>query len=173
MKRRFFIFSLPRSGSSWLSTFLSMPGSYCYHEPFADGDWLALRTKWDNRAESCVGAIDTSAHQRFTGVDVVAAEAVCFVLHRHKRDIESSLRRRGWVMDLGKEIDQLDKLTYSTCISLYYNWFNEIRYLETIWNSITGGLPFDRERAEYLIEMNIQRSFASVSKRVTAHQNVG
>jgi hypothetical protein len=32
-------------------------------------------------------------------------------------------------------------------------------------------LPFDRERAEYLMEMNIQRKFANVAKRVRAHQD--
>jgi hypothetical protein len=164
MKRRFFIFSLPRSGSSWLSVFLSGPGSYCYHEPFADGD--NVEAKWAGRPEECVGAIDTSAHKR--GMYPVCS--AYFVLRRHKHEISSSLKLKGWVLNLDTELDALDSIaTTFQCLPIYYRWLIEVSYLETIWNSVTGGLPFDRERAEYLSEMNIQRKFANVVART--HRN--
>jgi hypothetical protein len=166
MKRKFFIFSLPRSGSSWLSVFLSGPGSYCYHEPFADGGTPRLYSLWDKRPEECVGAIDTSGHQRTT---IPACDSY-FVLHRHKHDIESSLRRKGWVLNIDTEIQKLDAAERTfECLSIRYNRLTEISYLESIWYSITAGLPFDKERAEYLIEMNIQRKFANVVART--HRN--
>lgn len=168
MKKRFFIFSLPRSGSSWLSVFLSGPGAYCYHEPFADGGWIQLYEKWDRRSERVVGAIDTSAHQRNLGLQ---PDVNYFVLWRDKSAIQSSMRLRGWVMDLDSEISKLTRATVN-CIPLYYNYLNEVNYLENIWGSIVG-LPFDRERAEYLIEMNVQRKFASVKARDEAHKNAG
>jgi hypothetical protein len=159
--RRFFIYSLPRSGSSWLSVFLSGPGSFCYHEPFADGDVAALEARWNKRPEQVVGAIDTSAHQRPL---VLPSDCVKYVLHRHKHQIESSLRLKGWVLNVGEELTKLDMRTVD-CIAIHHNWLCELRYLENIWGSITGGLPFDSERAEFLIEMNIQRTFASVKRR--------
>lgn len=167
MKRHFFVYSLPRSGSSWLSVFLSMPGSYCYHEPFADGDLEDTINKMYRRPEECVGLIDTSAHQR----ELPRLNGwYYFVLHRHKHEVASSLRIKGWVLELDKEITRLDKAT-EDCVSIYYHWLSEISYLESIWKSITGGLPFDRERAEYLTEMNIQRTFASVAKRHASYWN--
>lgn len=167
MSRRFFIYSLPRSGSSWLSVFLSLPGAYCYHEPFADGDFADITRRMDQRPEECVGLIDTSAHQR----QLQQVEGWhYFALCRHKHEVASSLRKRGWVFDLDVEISKFNA-SIADCIPIYYHWLSEISYLENIWRSVTGGLPFDKERAEYLIEMNIQRTFASVSKRHASYWN--
>lgn len=48
--------------------------------------------------------------------------------------------------------------------TIKYEHLNELWYLEWIWDTIVQ-TPFDRERAEYLIEMNIQRTFAAVARR--------
>jgi hypothetical protein len=162
MKRKFFIYSLPRSGSSWLSQFLSMPGSYCYHEPFADNTLQGILDKMEVRPEPCVGLIDTSAHQR-----VVAHLSNCnyFVLRRDLKDVESSLKLKGWVMCLSEENRKLNLVAgLNECIEIHYRWLDDIVYLRNLWASIVG-TPFDQERAEYLIEMRIQREFASVKRR--------
>lgn len=141
-----------------------MPGSYCYHEPLADNTLLNLFDKMEVRPEPCVGAIDTSAHQR-----VLARMEGCyyFVLRRDLKDVDNSLKLKGWVMDLREENRKLDTVaSLNACIPIYYRWLNDIVYLRNIWASITGGLPFDEERAEYLMEMSIQRKFASVKQRV-------
>jgi hypothetical protein len=162
VKRSFFIFSLPRSGSSWLSVFLGGGGSFCYHEPFADGDMDFLAERISQRPELCVGAIDTSAHQR--EALSVPSKWDRYVLLRDQSQVERSLRLRGWVMDLDNERNRLLSAA-AGATAIYYARLNQIAYLYEIWNMIVG-TEFDQERAEYLVEMNIQRTFSSVKARV-------
>ena len=56
----FFIFSLPRSGSAWLSVFFTHGNAFCYHEPLAESQPLSVLF---NRP-GIVGAIDTLAYTR-------------------------------------------------------------------------------------------------------------
>jgi hypothetical protein len=164
MKKLFFIYSLPRSGSSWLSVFLSSPGSYCYHEPLADIPVSQLGTLLARRQENCIGAIDTSAYQR---TDLYfSPDVTLFVLLREQSQIQRSMRMKGWVMDLESERSKLIKASKGA-LPIQYEKLWDINYLETIWDTIVG-TPFDRERAERLMEMNIQRTFASVAKRVAS-----
>lgn len=162
-RREFFIYSLPRSGSSWLSLFLSQPGCYCYHEPFADGGWSDLVTRWEQRPEPCVGAIDTSAHQRSP-----ASLGVCkkYVLLRDPREILASLRAKGYDMDMEMELERLHFVTRD-CIPLHYHLLHDLDYLEVVWTGITRQ-PFDRERTERLVEMNVQRTVESLEVRLLA-----
>ena len=145
--------------------FLNQPGCFCYHEPLADGSWSTLLERMDIRPERCVGAIDTSAHQR-SAADL--GECTKYVLRRDTADILASLRRRGWTLSLELELEKL-QLATQDCIPIYYKWFHDIDYLRSVWASVTD-LPFDQERAEYLIEMNVQRTFASVKARYEAHR---
>lgn len=167
-QRRFFIFSLPRSGSSWLSVFLSGAGSYCYHEPFADGDLFSLAKRIYARPEPCVGAIDTSAYRR-TDLDLTGFER--FILVRDLSQVRRSFDMKGWKI-YGGLINEWDDLLESGGIlarahPIYYGKLHDLNYLESVWDMVVG-LPFDRERAEYLIEMNIQRTFDSVMKRAAS-----
>lgn len=161
MKREFFIYSLPRSGSAWLSLFLSQPGSYCYHEPLADGGWSDLIERWESRPEPCVGAIDTSAHQRSP-----ASIGVCkkYVLLREPREILASLRTKGYHMDLDMEMERLQFVTRD-CIPIHYRLLHDLEYLEVLWTGITRQ-PFDAERTERLVEMNVQRTISSLRERL-------
>jgi hypothetical protein len=140
-----------------------MPGAYCYHEPLADNTFPNLLDKIDIRPEPCVGIIDTSAHQKnLPKID----DCYYFVLLRDMKEIYDSLRLRGWVMNLQEENRKLQAVANSNgCISIHYRWLNDIGYLRNLWGSIVGS-PFDEERAEYLMEMNVQRKFASVKERV-------
>lgn len=158
--KRFFIYSLPRSGSAWLSVFLSGNGSFCYHEPFADGGWEALWKRWKERPEGCVGAVDTSAYKReshnYIGIDH-------YVLIRNKMEIDASLKQRGWIVNLTQENDIFESVTRSLPVISYSKLWN-VGYLAELWQQIVG-TSFDRERAEYLIEMNIQRGWRAVARR--------
>lgn len=163
MKRHFFIFSLPRSGSAWLSQFLSLPGSFCYHEPLADGgpDWLLYNM--NNRPEACVGAIDTSAYQV---PDQIQFSLSCrkFALHRNVTEIARSTERLGAVVDYDVEYSKFLRVA-SDLQPIYYHRLWDISYLRALWSVIVDQ-PFDAERAKYFMEMNVQRSVSSVLRRV-------
>ena len=142
MQRRFFIYSTPRSGSAWLSTFLTYGGSYCQHEPLAKGA-LAFAPY------PVSGAIDTGA----SFINYFPPEGVrVFSLHRDLGEVRKSLSRIG--------LPDYDFSNYRFN-GFCYERIGDIDYLEHVWDEITG-LPFDRARAEALIEMNIQREIRTL-----------
>ena len=142
MQRRFFIYSTPRSGSAWLSTFLTYSGSYCQHEPLAKGPLVFA-------PYPVSGAVDTGA----SFIKYLPPEDVhVFSLYRDLDDVRESLRRIS--------LPDYDFSNYKSS-GFRYERINDIGYLEHMWDEITG-LPFDRARAEALIEMNVQRDIRTL-----------
>jgi len=96
------------------------------------------------------GAIDTGA--AFVGYRPPEGVRV-FHLYRDPLEVRRSLRRAGLpVYDLS---DYRGGFEYGRL------W--DIGYLENLWGEITG-LPFDRERAEMLINLNVQRDIGKLKK---------
>jgi len=140
---RFFIYSTPRSGSAWLANFLTYGGSFCQHEPLAAGN-----LKFTDHPVS--GAIDTGA--AFIGY--LPPEGVAtYHLHRDPLEIRLSLKRAGLAT---YPLDDYKR-------GFEYGRLFDVNYLEDLWGRVTG-LPFDRERAEMLVEMNVQRDIASLKE---------
>lgn len=142
---RFFIYSTPRSGSAWLSNFLTYGGSFCLHDPLADGDFKFLEYPVS-------GAIDTGA----ATIGYKPPEGTrIFYLKRRYEDARESLQKTGWpVWDFPKFGEGFE-----------FERLHDIAYLQDVWDQVTG-LPFDKPRAEMLIEMNIQRDMTAICARV-------
>jgi hypothetical protein len=140
--RKFLIYSTPRSGSAWLSNFLTYNGSFCAHEPLAHGNGIY----WAEYPVS--GAIDTGAayvgYKPPEGVDI-------FHLSRDRLEIEESLKRIG--------LPSYNLAAYKS--QFRYRDLFDVDYLEVLWGVVTK-LPFDRNRTEALIEMNVQRSISAI-----------
>jgi hypothetical protein len=143
----FFIHSLPRSGSAWLSVFLTGPDSFCYHEPFAKPDW---RERMQRRPETIVGAVDTLAH-RLGKVNGFRE----YALVRDIAEIKRSADRLCYGIDAMGALDQFTQATSGMPV-IYYDRLHDIGYLADLWQEFIG-TPFDKERAELLAQMNIQR----------------
>lgn len=143
--RRFFIYSTPRSGSAWLSNFLTYAGSFCQHEPLADGGMY-----FPDYPVS--GAIDTGAaflgYRPPEGVEI-------FHLCRDKGEVAASLKKI--------RLPSYDLSAYQS--GFRYRDLFDVNYLETLWGLVTQ-LPFDRARTEMLIEMNVQRNIGALAHRV-------
>lgn len=147
--RKFFIYSTPRSGSAWLANFLTYGGSFCQHEPLADGvlEWPFYPV---------CGAVDTGA--AYVGFEP-PEDVEIFWLYRDPSEVRYSLRRAG--------LSAYDMSEYKR--GFEYKYLFELNYLEEVWDQVTR-LPFDRLRAEILIEMNIQRDLASLDRRIRRSQ---
>lgn len=154
MRPNFFIFSLPRSGTSWLSVFLTGPDSYCFHEPTADftpAEWL---NQAESRPERIVGGIDTGAYAYAERIISATPEADYFALYRDPLEINRSGRALGMgFYGWEKEYNQLKALKLEP---IYYSKFRDLGYLKELWQRIIGR-PFDEGRAQQLMGMNIQR----------------
>lgn len=164
MRPSFFIFSLPRSGSSWLSVFLTGPDSYCYHEPTADYSPEEWKVIANNRPERYVGAVDTGAYCFSPGTFDIFPKTKFFTLCRDPHEINRSTR---WLQiegyDAFHERSKLDCLKHE---HILYSRLHDIGYLEEVWYRVIG-TPFDSERAKNLIEMRIERD---VNAFFTSHQ---
>jgi hypothetical protein len=166
MKKHFFIYSLPRSGSAWLSMFLSQPGAFCIHEPLANEE--PLMEQMSKRSENVVGAIDTSAYMDPL---VLPKEVKIYVLWRDWESIEQSSLKMGYDIDV--KLHQkifTSNLEITPANTIRYKDLGNLDYLEVLWNEIVG-TPFDRERAEYLVEMKIERTVVSIVKRLRKWRN--
>ena len=161
--KRFFIFSLPRSGSAWLSVFLSGPDSYCYHEPTADMPYPHWAGHIAHRRETVVGGVDTRAYQYAAGLMLSLPEARFLSLVRDPAEINASVHKLGYSFDAPTEREKLDALQLDP---IHYENLRDIEYLCALWAHLIG-TPFDEERAQHLIEMNIQRDVKRFMARHT------
>jgi hypothetical protein len=97
------------------------------------------------------GAIDTGA--AFINYQP-PAEVEIFHLCRDKKEVVESLKRIG--------LSAYDLAAYKS--GFQYKDLFDIDYLEVLWGLVTK-LPFDRNRTEMLIEMNVQRSISAITHR--------
>ena len=161
MKKHFFIYSLPRSGSAWLSLFFSQPGAFCIHEPLANEE--DVMEQLESRPENVVGAIDTSAYAEPI---VLPPEVPVYVLWRDWQDIEQSSLRMGFEVDVKTEQRVLmENLKATPANTIRYKDLENLDYLEILWKEFVG-TEFDRGRAEYLIEMRVERKIQSIVTRL-------
>lgn len=161
---RAFIYSLPRSGSAWLSVFLTGQDSFCFHEPTAEK--IPTGTLFDSRPERVVCGVDTGAYLIAPTIGR-ALGARCFVLHRDTAQIQKSLRSLKFGrLDASEERRKLDQVTEGMGIIEYARLF-DVGYQREIWQEITG-LPFDALRAEAISGMNIKRDTQKFLKRLAA-----
>lgn len=125
-------------------------------------------SKLESRPEGVVGAIDTSA---YTDPLSLPSEVSTYILWRDWEGIEQSSLRVGYDVDVRTEQRILtSNLSMTPGNTIRYKDLNNLNYLEILWKEIVG-TPFDRERAEYLVEMKIERSIRAVVKRVRKWRN--
>lgn len=172
--RQFLIYSLPRSGTAWLSIFLSHQNSFCYHDLLADTAPYMIPQKFSSRPESVVGTIETYGWGPGQDPYDFLGKVQCYVLIRDQNEIELSLRNlamQGGQKDLfplQASVSLFERFCRSRkCYYIFHANFHNINYLENLWKEVVG-TPFDKDRALRLIEMNITRSLPAVEERARA-----
>lgn len=146
----FLIFALPRSGSAWLANFLTYGECFCFHEPLAGGSLERL-----GRPAEIVGAADTGAY-----LFPVKAERE-YALIRHPQAVTYSLVKQG-LMPL-QDWQRFHERTRGLVTFRYESLF-DLGYLREVWREIVG-TAFAHERAEQLIEMNVQHDIPTLAAR--------
>lgn len=148
----FFIFSLPRSGSAWLSVFLTGKDSFCYHELTVEKDWQNAPKA---RVESVIGAVDTAASMYSNLIYDAFPNAKYFTLVRDRNEINKSIKKLDAQFNLNPTYDafNFDLPSHS---EIRYDLLTDLCYLEDVWSRVIGS-GFDKERAKILTQMNIQR----------------
>lgn len=151
---RFFVYSLPRSGSAWLSVFLTGRNSYCFHDPLVEcGNPGDLRSLLKSRNELFVGCVDTAGTMFRQYVESELGVYRILSLIRDPEDCIKSLRNIGFAGCL-PEFKPFGRF-------IEYRYLSNVDYLEDLWGWLFC-TDFDKDRAERLIEMRIQRDANSV-----------
>lgn len=138
----FIIYALPRSGTAWLSNFLTYGNSFCYHDPFPP---FILPTQANH-----TGFITTLGHK----LKVPAAKS-SFALIRNPEDIELSCQRLKIAnTETPETIRDFEFLT-RTMPKFYYEELFDIEYLRRLWKTVVGP-GFHEARASALIDLRVE-----------------
>jgi hypothetical protein len=146
----FIIFSLPRSGSAWLSNFLTYDDVFCYHDGFRG------TTVWPQRAAPVSGVCDTGAYL------LNVSAPLEFVLLRNPYEIDTSLAKLNLTIN-DLHLNEFYSRTKNS-IPIHYSLLFNVNYLEELWYKFTSA-KFNYARAEMLIDLNIQQDVAKALSR--------
>lgn len=160
-----FIYSLPRSGSAWLSMWLTGRSTFCFHEPSSEPE--SLQDLWESRPEPVVCGVDTGAY--IVAPDAyLALKARPYVLWRDPVEVQNSLNECGFPwFDAKLERAKLDAVTLGMRV-IYHDRLADVGYRRGLWHEITGGLHFDERRDAAIAGMNVQRDIKKFMARVAA-----
>jgi hypothetical protein len=135
----YLVLARPRSGSAWLSNFLTSGDCICVHEPLAYSPTLD--------GYRVVGGVDTGGALFLDEIKERLPGVRLYSLVRDPKEVRKSLK----ALDLPDiEFPILDLPTFE------YARLFDVGYLAGVWEELCGP-GFDPVRAEMLIEMNIQR----------------
>lgn len=165
--RNFHIISLPRSGTAWLSVFLSHGNSFCFHDLLADTKPEGLMSWYKRRSEGVVGSVETAGYREDPSRHLPANTQYFYIYRSWKevRDSWAGLSSEGPdVLDEHRKM--MDMALHLRAARLDYSQFNSLSYLDWIWGLIVGS-GFDAERAARLKEMNITRDLSELVTRAT------
>lgn len=147
----FMIMGLPRSRTAWLSYFMTTENTFCYHELVGSCTSLEeIKNKLQLPKYEIVGFSDTCGH-------LIHEEFTCpkIIIHRDIEEVNTSLQKLyctkiSFLSLLETENKRLQKVQ-----GLHIEFEEIDSSLKQIWEYCTD-IPFDKNRASLLINMNIQ-----------------
>lgn len=150
----FMVVSLPRSGSTWISNWLTTDTSFCLHDPLR----LMHYSQWDDDTKHL-------PHGTFDHVGVACTAIRCFpeflnnhpakklVIHRDLDDVNKSLKAIGWqpIKDdrAAENLYQLDGM------HIHYNELFTPDGAEAVWAYVLER-RFCEARYRAAVEINMQ-----------------
>jgi hypothetical protein len=158
--KSFIITGLPRSRTAWLSNFLTSGNIFCFHEA-SNGcySWQDLGNKIDKALEhyDIVGNAD-SALAVSPNLCEIAEHVPTIIIERSIEDVSNSLKDLYETDDpiIDSMLYEMQKNLDAVECGLRIHYEDIDNRLEDIWNFCTNNSPYDANRAEHLIKMNIQ-----------------
>lgn len=154
----FFIFTLPRSRSAWLSKLLSIPPAVVGHDVVVNCDTIDdfLEMFAD---ETLTGTVETGSALGWRIIRREFPEAKFAVVRRRKRDVQRSLRNFGIRMSMDELWDRDELLceiaSQPGTLLLNYSDLDDYNYLDNLCHHCLG-VQLLRDRWEHFRGQNIQ-----------------
>ena len=164
----FMVLAAPRSGTAWVSNWLTTDRSLCLHDPLFKWhykDWDRLPFQREKLGVACTGIAVLNPNW--------ARSYPCrkLVIHRPIGEINASLGKLG-LPALGIEWD----LALDAIDGYHVQWdllTSPSKQAELVWDWLLG-LPYDADRHLALAELNIQRDLNRISiNRAAFDKSIG
>jgi hypothetical protein len=169
MPNNFFILSLPRSRTAWLSAFLTQSQVYCHHEAFMDiptikDPWNFYRSMMANDKYQYVGDSSSGCVIFYDKIKELFEGSKIVVLIRNHEAVVNSLIRLGikfpLIANVSREIERwgckLQELS-KTEFTIRYDQLNDRNKMKQLWGYLFPDIKFDRNRFDLFMGLNIQR----------------
>jgi len=157
----FMCLGMPRSGTAWAANLLTTDHTLCYHDPL----WRDHYTELDSlESDKALGVSCTALALFPEFVNKHPARKV--ILHRTPAEVDASLIAMG-VEPLGKAwIGALDRI-----VGVHAPWTDIFEPKARHLYEFLLQRPFDAERHEMLVKLNVQMDFEKVKPdRVAARR---
>ena len=146
----FMIIACPRSGTTWATNWLNTEKTRCYHDPL---NYTHYRDLDSLPTKKILGIADTTLPWFPDWLNEHPARKV--ILDRNLDEINESLARECGMPPIAPEmIRRLHRIE-----GLHVNWTELFINPEPIWKHLVD-MPFDKERHETLVKMNVQNIHA-------------
>lgn len=157
----FFIVSLPRSGTAWLSNFLTHGSCFCYHElSYGISSMGEFREIFERNGSPVVGTADTAGCLYAQAIHHQFPDARIVVLVRDPREIRDSLAKVG----LNRNESEISVLAthlhwaienLNALVVQYERLFSQTE-VRRVWEYLRVPDPFPWRRFEMLREFRIE-----------------
>ena len=147
----FMLLASPRSGTTWSANWLSTDTTLCLHDPL----WTRHYSELDDiESAKKLGVSCTGLYLFPEFVNSHPARKV--ILHRDLSEINESLDEIGLPMITQQQHKMLDQIE-----GLHFDYKDIFTKPRTIYEYLTG-LPFDEERHELLLDIEMQPKFSGL-----------
>ena len=159
--RTFFVLSLPRSGTAWLSNFLTWGNAHCFHEVSYGCESLDdIKKAFSNANMPVVGSADTATcmfadklHEAFPGSKFL-------IVIRDKEAVRQSLQHNGFddsgLDMLGRALSDAARNEELDGATIPFEALFTQTGMRQVWEFLEMQGPFPWQRLEMLRDMNIQ-----------------
>lgn len=181
MPHKFLITGLPRSRTAWLSAIFCTDNIICFHEPINQlGDIQAVKDfvskvqgySHVGISDSSIGANPSEYIDYFFSYPIV-------VIKRPKVEVVESLIKFLGIQR--KEANQIvstisEGLKYISCVrsvfEVEYEALNDSNVVAEIWDYVTRGLPFDKNRCINFQNLMINQHATKVISEMGINENI-
>jgi hypothetical protein len=150
----FMVVALPRSATTWVSNWLTTDKTLCLHDPLYT---CKLEDLDSLKSEKLLGISCTAIFRFNEYLDNHPARKL--VIHRDLDEINASLRDELGVNTFTEAQD--DSLYDIDGLHVTYNQLFDTSFAKTMYEHLLE-LPFDEERYNYLVGLNIQPNFGTI-----------
>jgi len=153
----FMVLAAPRTATTWISNWLSTDKTLCLHDPL----WTHHYSDLDKiKSNKTLGVACTGLYLFPEFINKHPARKI--ILHRDEKEINDSLKAIGLpeLSNMERDLNRIE--------GMHFDWRVVFDKPKDIYEYLTG-LEFDKERHEFLKEIEMQPNFEGlkIGKEVT------